>query len=373
MILTNSDFKYLEHMVNIPEITRKATWFRDKECNYKMIQVYKDILNEYDIKQTDKNDWMIYIPCSYNNSEKQIKKISSNLEDQRIFIVNNTDQISSKSNLWKNLVSKYGLDYTTKIAPNSYIIEDDGDLNRFLKDFSKDKIYIMKKNIQRQEGIKITNDKDEILNSYKNKYVIVQELLQDPYLINGRKTNMRFYVLLVCQNNELSIYVHSEGFIYYTKSPFKRNTLNWSNNITTGYIERWIYKVNPLTHSDFKNYLDNYDRPLLEAEKMLIENNKKISETVFNRIYNLIVMVVKALDHKLCVGSHLEKNITFQLFGFDIAVDDKLYPKIIEVNVGPNLKLHDERDSEVKHAVIRDLFKVLKIVPDENNKYIKLL
>jgi hypothetical protein len=59
----------------------------------------------------------------------------------------------------------------------------------------------MKKNIQRQEGLKISKDKNEILNCYKDGYAVVQELLQDPYLINGRKINLRVYCLFIKKSN----------------------------------------------------------------------------------------------------------------------------------------------------------------------------
>ena len=49
----------------------------------------------------------------------------------------------------------------------------------------------MKKNVQRQEGIRITKDFDQLLNGIKDEYIIVQELLQNPFLVNGRKINLR--------------------------------------------------------------------------------------------------------------------------------------------------------------------------------------
>jgi hypothetical protein len=231
-----------------------------------------------------------------------------------------------------------------------------------------------------------TNNKDEILKGFSDQYVVAQELLSDPYLIRDRKTNMRFYLLLVCQNNEVSAYVHNDGFMYYTKVPFIKNSKEFAPNVTTGYIERWIYKVNPLTHSDFRNYLDDHNRELVLSEKELIKNNtnnqkisentnnQKISNVVFSRIYELLKKVVIAVQHTVCQGTHLQNNITFQLFGVDIAVSDSLEPKIIEINIGPNLGTHDGRDSEIKHTIVRDIFKVLKIVPDTNShNFIQLL
>ena len=76
---------------------------------------------------------------------------------------------------------------------------------------------------------------------------------------------------------------------------------------------------------------------------------------------------------KLCKDGPLKDNITFQLFGVDIALDDKLYPKIMEVNVGPNLATHDKKDSIVKHKVVRDIFKVLQIVPNKDNDFDKII
>ena len=50
--------------------------------------------------------------------------------------------------------------------------------------YQPDKLYILKKNVQRQEGIKITSDLNTLLNSFKDSYIIIQELLQNPFLVN---------------------------------------------------------------------------------------------------------------------------------------------------------------------------------------------
>lgn len=349
-------FNTTEHMINLTPVTGKIEWSRDKACSYKMTQVYLDVLKEYSIGNTKKGDWVLYFPCTYNNPPNEISKIKPISPHQRIFIVTNSNQLSSKSTLWQNLVKKYGRDIASTMAPKSYVLYDNNDIELFEKEYDPNKIYIMKKNIQRQEGLKITNDRNTILNGYnKDNYVVVQELLQDPYMINGRKINMRFYVLVLCQNNEISAFVHKEGFMYYTKMPFKTNSLKDGNNITTGYIERWIYHVNPLTHGDFRNYLGDK------------------SNDVFNRIYELIKKVIQSADDKLCHDSHLKQYITFQLFGVDIALNNKLLPQIMEVNVGPNLGVHDDRDSAIKHSVIKDVLKTLKVVPDNDNGFIKII
>ena len=61
------------------------------------------------------------------------------------------------------------------------------------------KMSITKNNYQRQEGLEIHTKLDTILKS-RDKYILVQELLQDPYLVSGRKINLRVYVLVIKDN-----------------------------------------------------------------------------------------------------------------------------------------------------------------------------
>ena len=101
----------------------------------------------------------------------------------------------------------------------------------------------------------IKNKENDEKNDYP--YVVVQELLQDPYTISGRKINLRVYVLVVKNNNKTNLYIYSDGFMYYTAELFQKNSTDTKINITTGYIDRKVYEENPLTHNDFKSYLDS--------------------------------------------------------------------------------------------------------------------
>lgn len=368
-----------ENMINIPPLDSPPKWKTDPKCKYSMLKIYKEILKKYNIPKGEKRDWVIYFPCSYTNNKKELKRLHLSGKYQRIFVVSNANEISSKSHLWKNLVKKYGRERAKTMAPTSYILYDKNDLELLKKEYNQEQLYILKKNIQRQEGIKITNNLNEMLNGYNNSYVVSQILLQDPYLIHGRKINMRFYVLFVCQDNEINVYVHDNGFMYYTRMPFKQGVIDEGPNITTGYIERWIYKINPLTHKDFQKYLDDPNRRLTIPEQKIINSYStkdgfhiKLSEVVFDKIYSLIAETCQAFDGVMCQGSKFENNITFQLFGVDIALNNKLHPQIIEFNLGPNLATFDDQDKEIKYNVVEDIFKIMKVIPGEHN-YIRLI
>jgi hypothetical protein len=231
----------------------------------------------------------------------------------------------------------------------------------------------MKKNIQRQEGLMITNNLEEITKN-KGGYVLVQELLQNPYTIMGRKINLRVYVLVVCNKNKYEVYVYNDGFMYYTKDLFAKDSLEMGPNITTGYVDRWIYDVHPLTHQDFIEYLDK-DRKLTSVETM-IGSSGKISTHVINCIHSLISDVFKAfyglIGNK--TDSKLYNVTSFQLFGVDVAIDNNLNAMIMEVNKGPDLGSKDGRDGDLKRGLILDIMRVVGAVNDNTpNKFIKLL
>ncbi len=371
-----------ESMVNIPKIEGPIKWKRDATCGTIMGKTLKNTIDSNDMNETQDDDWNVYFPCGYNYIDREINKVnpSSLKPDQRLFIIKNADQLSNKQKIWENLVKIYGRGIASEVMPTTYVLGSDKDMARFLNEYHQNKIYILKKNIQRQKGLKISKDKDEIMKSKYDGYVICQEMLQNPYLIDGRKINMRVYLLFVCQNNDVSAYIYNDGFMYYTKEPFRKNSTEDGPNITTGYLDdRGVYERNPLTQQDFRRYLDNphaYGRQLSKYEEQLIANynyNKKLSDIVFWRIQHLMRKIVMAVKHTVCQGSHIQNNITFQLFGADIALSDKLVPQLIEINKGPDMGAKDGRDGELKRNVMNDIFKILKMTGnDTTHSFIKV-
>lgn len=361
-------FTKTENLIQQPIIG----WSRN-QCPYIIGETYENIFKKYGIKQNEKN-YNLYLPCNYDNPNKEIGNMPV-VKGAKYFIINNCDHAVAKDWLWRNVVDCYGMEKAKTMLPYSYILDSNEDMQRFNKEYDSNKLYIMKKNIQRQQGLKITNDRNEILNGSNEKYVIVQELLDDPYIISGLKTNMRFYVLVICQDNKINVYVYNDGFMYYTKVPFVKGSTETDPNITSGYIDRRVYDVNPLTHDDLRKYLDK-NRNLSNSEQNMKKTGQQISKIYFERIYNLIKNVFVAFAKHFCEPNKLSNNTTFQLFGVDIAVDDQLKPMMIEINKGPNITSHDKRDSELKHNMVEDIFRSVEIITnkiDRQNGFIKLI
>ena len=148
----------------------------------------------------------------------------------------------------------------------------------------------------------------------KYKYVVIQELLQNPYLIDGRKINLRVYVLLVKYNNEYRIYMYDNGFMYYTASRYVPNSIDTKVNITTGYIDREVYEKNPLTIKDFQQYLNDESRPLSPIETKIRRYNM-LSEYLMTNVSELIKKVFCIFGSKLGNKEKLKNNLKFQIYG----------------------------------------------------------
>jgi len=308
----------------------------------------------------------LLVPCTYDDITQELEKIkNNNLEKNifgsnvRIYMINNTDYLVSKVTLWTYIVEKYCEKLASQVMPYTWYIASNEGFEKFKKEFTQGKLYISKNNHQRQEGLEIQDNIDNI-DKTRDKYLIVQELLQNPYCINGRKINLRIYCLLVKDTRgNIKILLYNDGFMYYTSELFEKNSKDFKKNITTGYIDRKVYEENPLTHQDFRKYLDS-ERQLTNIERF-IKQSRKLSEYVFEKIYAQLKMVLVIFIDKL---GDQNDGISFQLYGADIAIDESLKPLLMEINKGPDLTFKDERDGKLKTTLATDMLKCIGLVPN---------
>jgi hypothetical protein len=339
----------------------QLVYIKRASCEYKTGETLLEFFDNYGIKNStsiiNKNQLnltrKIFIPCTYDDPEKEINNMEKT-KDNYYMIINKCDIIVGKNYLWDFLKMFYG-NQVTKFVPQSYVTYDNNSMEEFKKDYDKNKLYIMKKNVQRQEGIIITKDYDKLTDGIKDEFIIIQELLQNPFILNGRKINLRVYILIVIKNNTCSTYVYKDGFMYYTPQFFVKGSADIDRNVTTGYIDRKVYEENPLTHEDFRNYL-----------------GKDKAKIIFYNIYELIKNVLLPFQEQLVKFQTFPGSTQFQLFGADVAVNDDLSSTLMEINKGPDLSYKDERDGKVKKNLIIDIFNMIgaikKDTPNNFNK-----
>ena len=347
-IIINNSINKLEFFNNIN--FKNLTYYR---CDSKILgKITKDIFDENNIYQYN-NEWNIYIPCGYNNVETELNqiKIKNPLLNKYIFGINGCDTIVSKNKIWESLVKCYGRTYASFLMPESYILNDMPEMDIFAKDFnpSKNDIYILKKNVQRKEGLKLTRDFNEIIQGYKEGYKVVQKYITNLYLINNRKVNLRIYLLIVIKEGKIYFHTLKNGKCIYTNKIYNDNDLDFESNITSYNLDMNIYKTNPRNFDELKKYIDN-DRGINNGDKL------------FERIELLLKDISKCLSQNLYQSENIKECISFQLFGIDVIFDKNLKPYLLEINKGPDMSPRDEIDEIMKKNVQTDMFKIVGIL-----------
>jgi hypothetical protein len=338
-------------------------------CIYVRDDTFYTVIKELGFVQTSNIfEAGLIVPCTYEATEQEIIDLQNNNiksnkfgDDVRVFMLNNTDLMVSKWHLWEFLNNKYGENFAGTLVPKSWNLSIDALYNKFLISYDKNKLYIAKNNQQRQEGLEIIDDINKI---DRKKYILIQELLQNPYLINGRKINLRIYCVVIRNKNNVKCYYYNDGFMYYTPELFIKGSKDFKRNITTGYIDRKVYDENPLTHKDFKKYLDS-ERPLTTIEKNIKDTNTNIniSSYIFKNINDLLKNVLDVFVDKL---GNSDIGYSFQLYGIDVAIDDELNAMMMEINKGPDISVKDERDGAVKRQLIKDMLKITGLIKFDN-------
>lgn len=285
-----------------------------------------------------------YIQVSY-----QLLKLNN---IKYIYSIKSIDLLASKSILFEflhNALSKKELNNT---VPVTYIIQNELELNEFKKQFNQNKMYILKKNVQRQKGCTITNNLEYILQN-ANEYVVCQELLINPYLIDGYKINLRVYLLIIIKKTP-NLYIYNDGFIYYAPKKFDPSSVDDNVHITTGYIDRKMYDNKPMTIQEYLKTLNIHDKNTLNF------NIKRVFKNVHKSYYNYL-------------SKYDSSNKTnFVICGADIAVDINLNCKLMEINKGPDLSYKDDRDKIVKYNLVNDAYKVVGLTDGFSENYIHI-
>ena len=388
IVFTFITIHYNNHIIkwNLNKNEYKENFANSSPSNYNNIVYYKcpdkkvgDILNNVFSKNNispvspkTPDDWTVYLPCGYNGVEADLAKLNvtnkntynlngdvfNNTTPRYVFGVNGCDNIVSKNNLWKLLMECYGRDGAAKLMPETYILFDNADMELFKRDFKSGNTYILKKNLQRKEGIKLTKNYEEIIspNALVENYKVVQNYMTDVYLINGRKVNLRIYLLVVIQDNVTRFFLSSLGKCIYTNKLYDDSNMDFESNITSYNLDVSIYKKNP--------------RDLEQLKTFLNQKQNGAGRRLFEKINEKMKLITKCISKDMYQSDNLKnKNIvSFQLFGIDVLFNKNLEPFLLECNKGPDMNPKDDEDEIIKYKVQEDMLKTVGILSSIENE-----
>ncbi|XP_011640702.1 tubulin polyglutamylase TTLL5 isoform X2 [Pogonomyrmex barbatus] len=212
----------------------------------------------------------------------------------------------------------------------------------------------------RGRGIYIVNNPEKILT---DESVIVAQYINNPLLIDGHKCDLRLYVAIT-NYDPLLIYLYEEGLVRFATVKYDGG----SQYIWNPCMHLCNYSINKF-HVDYIKSEDPDAEDVghkwtLSALLRHLRSMGQDTELLMQRIEDIIIKSILATASGIVNGlkqfvKHPET--CFELFGFDILIDDTLKPWLLEVNLSPSLGCDSPLDVRLKSALIADLLTLVGI------------
>ena len=193
----------------------------------------------------------------------------------------------------------------------------------------------------------LKKSKEEKKTHYQCGKIILQKYIEKPLLYNGRKFDMRTWVLLT---HDRKIYLFKEGHLKATSCAYDINNKDPFVHLTNYSVQKYSqnfsnYEIgNEISYDQFQESLSLNYGINIDVRKEII---KKISEIILWS-FNSVKKKINTLGVKGC----------FELFGFDFMFDVDLNPFLIEINTNPGLEISSPLISKLVPRMIDDAFRL---------------
>ena len=300
-----------------------------------------------------------------------------------------TYQLGRKDNLFKHYKHfKRLFPELYNYMPMTYILPNDSET--FEHEFKKSKknIWIAKPvNMSRGRFIKLIYDSHSYrklcihANANSNIQYLISKYLDKPHLLNNKKYDLRIYVI-VLSFTPLKIYLYYNGLVRFATEDYIKDNYN---NIFIHLTNYSINKQNPNYKSNIKDNKEIAEMEEIEEDYEQCDDSSKWSlveyrnyfkkegkdkdlEKIWKQIEDIVIKTminVTEVNSRDLSGN--KNNNVFELYGFDILVDEKFKVWLLEVNVNPSLHCNSPLDLSIKTELIVDLFNLIGIVPFNHN------
>lgn len=295
----------------------------------------------------------------FNTLKEESKKLDlyKNVLENQTFYKSSSRMVSAKEKFRKNSLLLSGsihgiLQYSKYTMPVSHFVGHN--------------LWLLKPSgLNRGRGIHIFDNLDSMRNAIledctdkKGEYpsFVIQKYIEKPLLINGRKFDIRVWVLLTHLHE---FYLFKEGYIRTSCMKYEIN----SENITDKYIHLTNNAIqkdsinygqyeegNQISFTNFKNYIQG-----VEKNGNLINFENDILDNIKNTIKKSMYSAKKKIDPEY-------RKYSFEIFGYDFIIDEDYNVWLIEINTNPCL---EESSSLLKSLIPRMLDDAFKLTLDQ--------
>lgn len=210
----------------------------------------------------------------------------------------------------------------------------------------------------RGRGIRIVKSTEKV----PNEEAVVQEYLDKPYLISGRKFDIRVYALVSCCD-PIRIYIHSAGLARFCSHVYDPNN----------YADEKCHITNFALNKDDEEFKRSDGEESIESSKWsleffknYLENNGIDVEKVMRDIEEVTISTIIAGFQQIRPyhSTHVRhRHTSYEMYGLDIMFDENMEPHLIEINISPSMSGQDSKlDQSIKFPLQLDLLHMARII-----------
>ncbi|KAM8836403.1 tubulin polyglutamylase ttll6 isoform 1-T5 [Spinachia spinachia] len=345
--------------------SKKRLWINLTNCKYESVRRAACLFGL--TEATEGDDWTLFwTDCSVSLDRVKDMKLY-----QKINHFPGMSEICRKDLLARNMnrmLKLFPRDYN--IFPRTWCLPADySDFQAFTR-AKKSKTYICKPDSGCQgKGIVITKAIKDI---QPGEHMICQVYISRPFIIDGFKFDLRIYVL-VTSCDPLSIFMFKEGLARFCTSKYNEPT---QGNVDDVCMHLTNYSINKNSENFVRDEDTGSKRKLSTLNKLLESitgNTDKMWSDIEDVIVKTLISAHPTLKHNYhtCFPNHTTGSACFEILGFDVLLDHRLRPWVLEVNHSPSFTTDSPLDREVKDALLYDTLVLINLGACDRRKITK--
>ncbi|CEM20907.1 unnamed protein product [Vitrella brassicaformis CCMP3155] len=192
----------------------------------------------------------------------------------------------------------------------------------------------------RGNGIKITNrleDVEMMVGGRDGKSTIIQKYIERPFLVHGRKFDIRVYGLMVEEHRSaqeviVRAYMYRDGYLRTSSETYRPDCFDRMIHLTNDAVQKKsesygrFEAANKLSYAEFQKYLDTC-RP---------KDQVVIQEHLVTQMQQIMADTFRAAAANMNTN---RRQHSFEIFGYDFMVDESNKVWLLEINTNPCLEL----------------------------------
>ncbi|XP_033750296.1 tubulin polyglutamylase ttll6-like isoform X2 [Pecten maximus] len=359
------DKKELEKKAKKKKKKKKIYYICLANCKY---DVVRKVSRKFGFKEVGEDeDWTLY----WTDYSVALERVMDMKKYQKINHFPGMSEICRKDMLARNMnrmLKLFPKDYN--VFPKTWCLPaDHGDFLAFTRQ-KKNKTYILKPETGCQgKGIWVTKNPKEIK---PHEHMICQQYMCKPLLLDGFKFDLRIYCL-VTSCDPLRIFLFKDGLARFATNKYSEPT---NSNIDNVFMHLTNYAINKHSTDFIRDDEAGSKRRISTVDRYMRQKGYDIDK-MWNDIDDVIIKTLisahSVLKHnyRTCFPNHVKGSACFEILGFDVLLDRKLRPSILEVNHSPSFNTDSELDREIKGALVWDTLNLVNFGACDRRKCIE--